>query len=143
MKRTLLLSLALFTLLAPGGTPPADAGAESRPATWDDAAPLRFARPTKLCEGVRKGAWVRLHCAKEVFVYGFRLAAGSAEGVTLEADRRNADALATFPVRPGDRRLFVIERVGPRSGYTISVEAYAVISEVWMDGEDEPTITVD
>jgi hypothetical protein len=141
VKRTLVLPLLLVAFTA---APTSSSDAGKPPDPWDGATPLHFARPTKRCEGVRAGDRVRLSCAKGIFVAGFRLAGGSAEGVTLEGGgREHGGAYATFPVRPGDRRLFVIDQLGENSGYTVQIEAYAVISEVWTEGEPEPTITVD
>jgi hypothetical protein len=81
-------------------------------------------------------------------VYGFSLLAGEAEGVSLEADRgrvgeQGRGARAIFPVAPGDRRELVVHRLGDRSSYSVDVVVEAVVTETWIDGEAEPTISVD
>lgn len=140
MKRVLLLCAATFALT---GAPASASTTPKPPERWEGATPLAFARPTDRCEGQRQGDWVRLLCAKRWFVTGFRLLGGSAEGVTLEAAGKGGGAYAIFPVHPGDRRLFVIDQLGDMSSYTVDMETFAVISETWLPGEAEPTITVD
>jgi hypothetical protein len=63
--------------------------------------------------------------------------------VELKAAKPAPGAYAIFPVKPGDRRLFVTTKLSDSSGYSVEEEVDAMISEVWTPGEAEPTITVD
>jgi hypothetical protein len=127
---------------APVSAPASAPAISAPPARWDGATPVTFARPTSLCKGKRLGSWVRLDCADEHWVFGFSLLGGSSEGVELHGKPKQG-AFAIFPVRPGDRRLFVIHRLSASSGYAVDEQVEVVISETWIDGEPDPTITVD
>jgi hypothetical protein len=145
--RALFLSFAVALLsgdLAHADPPAASASPSAAPplASWATAKPITFARPTSLCTGKRQGSWVRLDCAPEEWVFGFSLLGGSPDGVTLAASD-HLGARAIFPVAPGDRRLFVVHRLSDHSSYSVEQQVEAVISETWIDGEEEPTISVD
>jgi mono/diheme cytochrome c family protein len=121
---------------------------------WSGAAPLSLARNARPCRAEQLREWVRVRCAfyaSEVAQIG-----GSSAGVTLshgepyvrkpaewwQSPESVDDAVLVFPVREGDRRVFqLVESDFVRWG-GVDLDVGMIVSELWLEGASEPTITV-
>ena len=161
MKRlTLLLMLSLPALGADAAPPksvtwtPDEKTAVPKAEEWKNAEPLALARPHPLCHAERLREWVRVSCKSpgEFDIYwGARIVGGSHKDVSI-ADRPSdpkeklgpgCDVM--FPVRRGDRRLIELALFVPCQEwrcYTVEEDVGLMISELWLDDEAAPTITV-
>jgi hypothetical protein len=109
------------------------------PAEWKLATPLHLARAERRCKALRLREWVRIDCGG---VYA-ALLGGSAAGVELYEGKVEPGTFAIFPVRRGDRRLIEFGTTsGAASKYTVELDNLAVVSELWLPGDDGPVITI-
>jgi len=128
--------------------------AEPSAKEWQHAEPLALSRASDRCKAVRLQKWVQIRC--NVYVTEVELIGGSAAGVSLRHSKpyiqppshwwqhpeQTDDAVLTFPVQPGDRRLFqLVESDFVRWG-GVDLDVRLAVSEHWLEGEPGPTITV-
>jgi hypothetical protein len=100
---------------------------------WGQAKPVRATRSLSGCTIKRVREWVRAECGGNALM----MAGGSQEGVTLDANlNRDVESAIVFPVRRGDRRVFQL------ASFWKWMNEFGVLSEQWLDGDAEPTITV-
>jgi hypothetical protein len=128
--------------------PPADRSPRPKPGEWATAEPLPLPRPGTGCHAARLREWVNVICEGKKYqdLMGARIIGGSHEEVSLESPPRDPGDAVTrvsvvFPVRRGDRRLIEI----PESvfvSYSMEEQAVAILSELWLPGDQAPTITV-
>ncbi len=147
-----------------GGDGDGDAGPSPRPAFDEQPFPAeKSPRPKKdewknaqevtlsegsasgMCKVQRLREWIRFNCPATTAQ--ITLLCGNAEDVYLELGPVPPD-WGTFPeggeivfaIRKGDRRLF--EWQGVEFGYkgANNVNSFLVISELWLPGEEKPTI---
>ncbi len=141
MKRTALFFLLSAVLLGEArAAPPRPLPGE--PASWDGAAPLPLARPSKACAAVRLGEWARVTCKKLGFVIDVALVGGAHEGVAFREAKAEEGVHVVLRLLPGDRREIAISENVSSFGYTIEEGAKVVLSELWLPGEAQPTIAV-
>jgi hypothetical protein len=143
MKRIAAFCLLSTVLLGEArATPTGPATAEGEPASWDGAAPLPLARPSKACSAVRLGEWARVTCVKVGFVMAVHLVGGAREGVAFREAKAEEGVHVILRLRPGDRREIALAALVSENAYTVEEGAKVVISELWLAGEAEPTIAV-
>jgi hypothetical protein len=124
---------------------PEEHSAEPKGKEWD-AAPKVALEPASDCEARRLREWIRLHCT--VMTGAITLLGGNVDGLTMRLDPPGKDdftplppaGTVVFPVRRGDRR--VIEWLEVSFGYkgSQSVESKLVLEELWLPGDEQPTI---
>jgi hypothetical protein len=125
---------------------PEEHSAEPKPKEWASAPKVAIDRPSP-CEARRLREWMRLHC--ELSAGAIALLGGDVDGLAMRLDPDVQDvmfpegAAIVFPVRRGDRR--VIELLQASFGYrgASGIEPYLVLSELWLPGDDQPTILLE
>src|SRR5262249_38653872 len=106
---------------------------------WDKAQEVKIARSTdKACTAKRLREWLRIECKRYEMHVTF--IAGTREGVDVHVvkaslDDSGGDAWCVFPMRRGDRRVLLFERVskwGPAPD--------AAVTEQWLEGDPAPIV---
>ncbi|MEQ9322242.1 MAG: c-type cytochrome, partial [Polyangiaceae bacterium] len=130
------------------------ASAPPSEAAWAHASPMVVDRAPDTCEVFRLDDWVRVRCAHhvtEIAQFG-----GATEGVTLTHSEpyirrttrarphpeRVDDAILTFPIRPGDRRQFQLLHGRPVRWSGVILTTELVVSELWREGDPDPSIVI-
>lgn len=143
MKRIALVCvLSAVALGEARAAPPAASASAGPPASWDSAAPLALARPSKACKAVRLGEWARVTCAPGGWIIGAHLLGGAHDGVVFREARAEIGVHVLLRLRPGDRREIALATQVSESGYEVEEGAKIVLSELWLPGEETPTIAV-
>jgi mono/diheme cytochrome c family protein len=112
---------------------------------WKDAEDLALLRMPKPCTAQRLREWLRLECViatphEFTMPRKVALVAGSRDGVEFGGTWNSVNAV--FPLRRGDRRVFVIDdHVASWRGFH-QTETELVVSEAWLDGAAAPVVTV-
>ncbi len=119
---------------------PTDPSKAPAPDEWDRAATVRIRAPRPIgnCGAKLLREWIAIRC--EGKMAGAGLVAGSAAGVAIAVDEKDGTFVAiTFPLRPGDRRVF--ELFGREEQYGGEWPASAMIlDEQWLEGATSPEI---
>lgn len=116
-----------------------------KPKEWLGATRVRFTRrgagaPT--CQMRRLREWLRVRCEGDFLAVG--QIAGTAEGVTVwvhepQTSLPNA-AEITFPMRPGDRRIFQIFGFDTYGGPVPYPRGGPVLQAYWLEGAPAPVV---
>ena len=158
MRRISLIALSLL-LSAPladatsnqtGAPFPATKTSPPSVAAWKAAPSAAFERAVgsraRSCQIKRIAEWVNVRCP------GFKAAAltqlgGNRNDVSYFIEPPGADRLPgpgqiTFPVRTGDRRVFLFWTLGPGYDGPLTVVPAVVLQESWLADGDSPSITL-
>lgn len=127
---------------------------------WEKAAPLELLRPHEHCTAAAVREWLRVSCKdpgdafKGVRVFGgsetdvsitdFKVKGKSKDSEGKEVDKTFDGLHVVFPVRKGDRRVVSIVNwasCGWKCWYTRE-DMFVTISELWLPGEERPTIVL-
>ncbi|MDI1444603.1 hypothetical protein [Polyangium sp. 6x1] len=127
---------------------------------WEKAAPLELLRPSEHCTASAVREWLRISCKDPSNEFkGLRVVGGSEQDVSIsdfkvkgkgtdftgkEIDKTFDGLHVVFPVRRGDRRVLSIASwasCGWKCWY-MREDTFATISELWLPGEERPTIVL-
>lgn len=149
---SLLLSASLADATSNLGAAPFPIAKTSPPsvAAWKAAPSAAFERAigsrAQSCQIKRIAEWINVRCP------GFKAAAltqlgGNRNEVSYfieppGADRSPGPGQVTFPVRSGDRRVFLFWTLGPGYDGPLTVVPAVVLQESWLAGSDSPSITL-
>jgi hypothetical protein len=104
---------------------------------WASAPAVRLARVTyDNCSAKRIREWVRVAC--KAYYHSLSVVSGTREGLDIgiltESDNLG---YVIFPVRKGDSRLIMLQRMSKWSGFPD-----ALISEQWLENDKGPLISI-
>jgi len=140
---------------------PTEKSAMPKRGEWSEARPVAFERPSARCTAHVVREWLRIQCGK-LIAEGITLLSGDRKDVYFwisEQKFSEKDQLATawwegsldsskwsaeivLPLRRGDRRVMQITFNEAGSGY--GGESHAlIVSELWLEGESAPIVTID
>lgn len=140
--------------VAQAGAWPPDDTKTDRPseADWETAAALALTRPHRTCTAKHLREWVRVECPREKTReepwLGVRVVGGDHVDVRVAnpktGEKYSRPIAVVFPARRGDRR--VLELAGtddiPFKSFTVYESLEVTVSELWLEGEPAPTISV-
>jgi len=128
---------------------------------WAKAAPLALLRPSEKCSAAAVREWMRITCLGMFSeMKGVRVAGGSEKEVSIgdysmkrkvkdpengkEFDATSEGVHVMFPVRKGDRRVITVNEwvSGGWKSWYIREDIDTTISELWLPGDERPTIVV-
>lgn len=137
---------------------PVEASAKPTAEEWKSATELALIRPNADCTTHRVREWLRVRCLPPApgVLKSVRVLAGPTDA-ELSAPELSAGqspvgaygaptprgAHLTFAVRPGDRRLYEMVLIAHEGRFMFGEDAFAVVSVVWLAGEEGPTIVID
>lgn len=136
--------------VAPRGAWPTARSTPPTAAAWHALAPVDWGRAygekAQRCELKLFAEWLRVRCAS------FKTSAitqlgGSRADVSYAIEPPGADRVPgagelTFPVRPGERRVFMFWSLGPGYDGPLTVVPAVVLQTHWLAGSDEPSLTL-
>lgn len=104
---------------------------------WASAPAVRLARVTdSSCSAKRIREWVRVWCSG--YYHSISMVSGTREGVDMGVlQESDSAAYVIFPVRKGDRRLIMYQRMTKWSGVPD-----LLISEQWLETDKGPMVSV-
>lgn len=142
-------------------SPPEVESAKPTAEEWASAAPLDLLRPHKYCTASAVREWLRISCKEPFGVFkGVRVIGGSEKDVSIidyktkgigqdldtgKESEKTLDGLhVVFPVRKEDQRVmsFVTWVSGGWKSWYIREDTFVTISELWLPGEQRPTIVL-
>ena len=142
-------------------SPPEAASDKPTPEEWEKAAPLELLRPHLFCTASAVREWLRISCRDPAAIFkGLRVVGGSEKDVSIvdykgkrkdkdpetgkEIDKTFDGLHVVFPVRRGDRRVMSLATwasCGWKCWY-VREDTFVTISELWLPGEQRPTIVL-
>lgn len=117
-------------------------------AEWQSATPVRFTARgprAKACRMLRVREWLKVKCERQTTAVA--LMGGTADGAVFrlpdapEGQPAPTSAEVTFPVKPGDRRVFELFSYGPAYGGSM-ISPGLVLQEHWVAGEPAPVVVI-
>ncbi|MDC3961202.1 hypothetical protein [Polyangium jinanense] len=141
-------------------SPPETASEKPTAEEWEKATPLELLRPHEFCTASAVREWLRVSCRdpRDEFK-GLRVVGGSEQDVSItdfkvkgkskdfegkEIDKTFDGLHVVFPVRKGDRRVMSLvswASCGWKCWY-MREDTFVTISELWLPGEERPTIVL-
>ncbi|MDI1429013.1 hypothetical protein [Polyangium sorediatum] len=141
-------------------SPPETASDKPTPEEWEKATPLELLRPHEFCTASAVREWLRISCRDPGDVFkGLRVVGGSEKDVSItdfkvkgkskdfqgkEIDKTFDGLHVVFPVRKEDRRVLSLVNwasCGWKCWY-FREDMFVTISELWLPGEERPTIVL-
>lgn len=141
-------------------TPPEAASDKPTAEEWEKAAPLELLRPHDHCTASAVREWLRVSCRDpEDQLKGLRVVGGSEKDVSIidyavkgktkdfdgkEIEKTFGALHVVFAVRRGDRRVMSLvtwASCGWKCWY-MREDTFVTISELWLPGEERPTIVL-
>lgn len=141
-------------------SPPDSASDKPTAEEWEKATPLELLRPHEHCTASAVREWLRISCRDPQDMFkGLRVVGGSEQDVSItdfkvkgkgknfegkEIDKTFDGLHVVFPVRKSDRRVMTLVNwasCGWKCWY-MREDTFVTISELWLPGEERPTIVV-